>query len=106
MWPLTAKCGVLCTSSAFIGLAERKKTDLVNQDGICKWMKQISERVETETSKSLCRKPILVVWMRVTCLPVGGSRFMRCRAEWAPDIFAGESRTDWETQERVPIGGF
>lgn len=31
---------------------------------------------------------------------------MRCRAEWAPDIFAGESRTDWETQERVPIGEF
>lgn len=25
---------------------------------------------------------------------------MRCRTEWAPDIFAGASRTDWETQER------
>lgn len=25
---------------------------------------------------------------------------MRCRTEWAPDIFVGASRTDWETQER------
>jgi hypothetical protein len=52
MWPVTAKCAVLGISSIFIGLAERRKILSVNQDGICKWVKQILERAETETSKS------------------------------------------------------
>lgn len=29
---------------------------------------------------------------------------MRCRAEWASDFFAAACRTDWETQESVPLG--
>lgn len=102
MCPLIAECDTLGTCSVFISITERGETVLVNQGGVCQWLKHISERVETEPSKSLA-EGLFVLWMRVTYIPNGSSKFMRVTAEWVPDIFA-LSRTDWEPWECVSAG--